>query len=65
MNNTTSIKLDNNSKKAQMIEQQFEILRNELNNQVDKCGALSNQEEVLELSRKLDKLHNEYIKLKN
>ncbi|OEH84748.1 hypothetical protein BHU72_07905 [Desulfuribacillus stibiiarsenatis] len=50
--------------KQRLLEEQFEVLRVELNQFVDSDGYFLDKDRMLELSQKIDKLHTEYMKLK-
>lgn len=53
----------NRIRKQKRIEEKFESLRDELNKYVHGDGEFSNNDHILELSRQLDLLHLEYMKL--
>jgi hypothetical protein len=56
---------DNNYKEeSQIIAEQFEKLRLELNKYANTDSNLSKNKKVLEISRKLDKLHLKYLRYK-
>ncbi len=62
-NLNTDKEISQTSQTLESITEKFEMLRTKLHEFTDGDGNLSDNEEMLEISQKLDELHLEYIRM--